>query len=277
VSDFNPQKKLQNTSVPVNLEHLTVGDISLKIAENEEEIEQAQRLRYQVFYEELGAKPTGVMGADGREIEAYDPFCDHLLVIDKSAPKGSQIVGTYRILMQQTAAAHGIGLYTETEFDLSKLKATGGKIMEVSRSCVLTPYRSKMAINLLWRGIAAYVFANNVDYLVGTPSLTGVNPEEYKEALAYLNAFHLCDENIRPRVLDPYYHALPQVDKDSIDAKKAFMDLPPLLKGYLRVGAMIGDGAFIDHQFNCVDVAIVVSMTNVNDRYYNRYKTDDAE
>lgn len=262
---------------PIRLDHLALENLSLKIAETEEDIAQAQRLRYQVFYEEMGAKVEGLMGTDGREIEAYDPYCDHLLVIDNSAPKDKQIVGTYRILMQETAEAKGIKLYTENEFDLSKLKATGGKIMEVSRSCVLGPYRSKMAINLLWKGIAAYVFARGVDYLIGVPSFNGTSIAEHADALAYLQAFHMADEAIRPRVLDQFYNPLPTADKDSINAKKAFMDLPPLVKGYLRVGAVIGDGVFVDEQFNCIDIAIIVPVANVNDRYFNHFKRADAE
>lgn len=271
-------KTSRNSSVPIDLSALSSESLSLKIAETEEEVIQAQRLRYDVFYEEMGATPQGLMGADGRDIEELDQYCDHLLVIDHKAPQGKQIVGTYRILMQDNAAANGIGLYTETEFDLSKLKATGGRIMEVSRSCVLGHYRSKLAINLLWKGIAAYVLANNVDYMVGTPSFAGTDLAEHARAFAYLNAFHLADESIRPRVLEPFYNPLPVVDKDSIDAKRAFMDLPPLMKGYVRVGAMISDGAFVDRQFNCIDVAIVVPIANVTDRYFNRFAgRSDAE
>lgn len=277
MTDIIPPSREQMTDIVPKLEHITSDSLSLKIAESEEEIEQAQRLRYDVFYEEMGAKPDGAMGDGGREIEFYDPYCDHLLVIDSNQPKGKQIVGTYRILLQETAAKHNLKFYTENEFDLGKLRASGGKIMEVSRSCVLPSHRSKMAINLLWKGIAAYVFAHQVDYLIGTPSLNGTDINDHFQTLAYLNNFHLADESIRPRVIEEFYNPLPVVDKDSMDAKRAFMALPPLLKGYLRIGAVIGDGAFIDHQFNCIDVAIIAPIANVTDRYFNHYKRNDAE
>lgn len=259
------------------LEAITAGSLSLKIAETEQEIEQAQRLRYEVFYEEMGAKPSGKMGEDQREIEFYDQYCEHLLVVDNELPKDRQVVGTYRILKQNDAEKHAIPFYTETEFDLRRLRSAGGRIMEVSRSCVLESHRSKTAINLLWKGIAVYVFANKIDYLIGTPSLNGTDINEHAPVLAYLNAFHLADEAIRPRVLDAHYNPLPVLDKESIDAKRAFMALPPLLKGYLRIGAVVGDGAFIDHQFNCIDVAIVVPIANVTDRYFNHYTRGETD
>lgn len=277
MSSVLPSDRQIHDEIALKLEQISSENLSLKIADTEDEIEQAQRLRYKVFYEEMGAHAEGDMGADGREIEFYDAYCDHLLVVDNSLPQGQQIVGTYRILLQEVADKHGIKFYTENEFDLGKLRATGGKIMEVSRSCVLESHRSKSAINLLWKGIAAYVFSHKVDYLIGTPSLNGTDMQDHFQTLAYLRNFHLANEAIRPRVLEEFYTPLPVVDKDSMDIKRAFMALPPLLKGYLRIGASIGDGAFIDHQFNCIDVVIVMEIANVTDRYFNHYKRGDAE
>lgn len=263
--------------IKAKLAQITSDHLYLKIADTADEIEQAQRLRYKVFYEEMGAHPDGDMGADGREIEFYDNYCDHLLVVDSSLPQGEQIVGTYRILRQEMADANNIKFYTENEFDLGKLRAQGGKIMEVSRSCVLPSHRSRMAINLLWKGIAACVFAQKVDYLIGTPSMNGTNMEDHLQILAYLKNFHMADESIRPRVIEEFYHPLPEIDKDSMDQKRAFMALPPLLKGYMRLGAVIGDGVYIDHQFNCIDVAIIVEINKVTDRYFNHYTRGDNE
>lgn len=277
MTDHSQSSASSSASSVLRLDHITAGNLSLKIADTEQEIEQAQRLRYEVFYEEMGARPNGKMGEDNREIEFYDQYCEHLLVIDNDLPKDRQVVGTYRVLTQDMAKKDNIPFYTETEFDLSKLRATGGNIMEVSRSCVLESHRSKIAINLLWKGIAAYVFSQNVDYLIGTPSFNGTDLQEHAQTLAYLNAYHLADESIRPRVIEKFYNPLPVIDKDSIDPKRAFMALPPLLKGYMRIGAQIGDGAFIDEQFNCVDVAIVMPIANVTDRYFNHYARGDSE
>lgn len=258
-----------------SLDHLGAENLSLKVADSEAEIRAAQRLRYDIFYTEMGAKPIGDAAQTKLDIDKYDAICKHLLVIDSNLPQGQQIVGTYRLLLLEDAQRHGMTLYTESEFDLSKLKVTGKRIMEISRSCVAETHRSKAAINLLWKGIAQYVFSNNVDYLVGVPSLSGTDLKAEHDTLAYLNAFHLAPEEIRPRTVESAYQPLPAVDKDKIDAKRAFMALPPLLKGYLRVGALVGDGAYIDHQFNTIDVVIVMPINQVNDRYFNHYKRHD--
>lgn len=254
--------------------HITSENLTLRLADNEAEILAAQRLRYEVFYKELGANPVGDNAAKEREFEFYDDYCQHLIVVDNN---DGQVVGTYRVLLDTTAKEKNIPLCTATEFDLGKLKATGGKIMEISRSCVKESHRSKSAINLLWKGIASFVFANEIDYLIGTPSFPGLDINAEKDSLAYLNAFHAADESIRPRVLDQYYNPLPAVDKMSIDARRAFMALPPLLKGYLRIGAVVADGVYIDHQFNCLDIAVVLPIAGVTDRYFNHYKRTDAE
>jgi putative hemolysin len=267
---------MTDTLLAPSLDHLAADNLSLKVATTENEIKAAQKLRYDIFYTEMGAKPTGNAAQTKLDIDQYDAICQHLLVIDSNLPAGQQIVGTYRLLLLEDAQRHGMSLYTEGEFDLGKLKAKGGRIMEVSRSCVAETHRSKAAINLLWKGIAQYVFSNKVDYLVGVPSFPGTDIATEQETLAYLNAYHLAPEDIRPRAVTSAYQPLPVVDKNTIDVKRAFMALPPLLKGYLRVGAMIGDGAYIDYQFNTIDVVIVMPIAGVDDRYFNHYKRHDS-
>jgi L-ornithine Nalpha-acyltransferase len=259
-----------------SFEHITSDNLSLKIADSEAEIIAAQKLRYDVFYKELGAHPVRDMAQQERDYDEYDALCDHLLVIDEAMPDGQKIVGTYRIALMDRVNAKGSKLYTETEFDISKLKSKNGKIMEISRSCVLPSHRGKSAINLLWKGIAAYVFGQKIDYLIGTPSFPGTDIKAFEEDLAYLNAYHAAPEDIRPRTLDPYYLPLPVVPKENINVKRAFMNLPPLIKGYLRVGTLIGDGLYIDEQFNCTDISVVTEIATVDDRYFNHYKRYDV-
>lgn len=259
------------------LDHLSIETLSVRVATTAEDVRAAQRLRYEVFYQEMGAQPVGDMADLQLDYDAFDPVCTHLLVIDHSMPADKQVVGTYRLLLLEDAQAADMGLYIEGEFDLSKLKAKGRRILEVSRSCVIETHRSKSAINLLWKGIAQYVFTNKVDYLVGTPSFNGTDIKAEHDALAYLNAFHQAPEDIRPRALDSGYEALPIMPKESLDQRRAFMKLPPLLKGYLRIGAMIGDGAYIDHQFNTIDVVIVLPIDGVSDNYFNHYKRHDID
>lgn len=258
----------EKTVLP-RLDHLVADNLSLKIATTPEEIIAAQELRYQVFYQEMDSVPTEEMRRTGREVEHYDPFCLHLLVIDNTTRKA---VGTYRMLSLDDAQAQGTDLYTESEFDLSRLKSTSRRIMEVSRSCVLQEYRNRKVINLLWRGIAEMVTANGIDYLIGAPSLPGTDIATHMPSLSYLQD-RLAPENIRPTVLEPGIRDIPSINREQVDLKRAFAALPPLLKGYLRLGALIGDGAFIDTQFNSIDVCIVVPMQTMDARYHQHYLT----
>ncbi|HEY1096781.1 MAG TPA: GNAT family N-acyltransferase [Alphaproteobacteria bacterium] len=265
----------------MQFDHITSEHLTLRLAADLHEIEAAQHLRYKVFYDEMGASPIHDMAALQRDYDHYDPFCDHLIVIDENASEGQKIVGTYRIFTDRKAKDANLPLYTETEFDISKMRAAGkngkpGNIMEMSRSCILPDYRNKTVINLLWKGIAVYVFKNEIDYLIGVPSFNGLDIRQHEESLAYLNAFHRVDESICPTVLPEHYHALPVRDPESFDQKKAFNDLPPLIKGYLRIGCKIGDGYYIDEQFNMVDICIILEIDKVTDRYFSHYKRYDT-
>lgn len=252
-------------------EHTGVENLSLKIADCDREIRAAQRLRYDVFFTELGAKPTADQAQQQRDFDNYDAICDHLLVIDNNAPADRNIIGTYRMLTQKRADAAQTLFYTETEFDISKLRSASNNIMEISRSCIHPAYRGRHAINMLWRGIAQYVFQHDIDYLVGCPSFFNTTPAAEQDVLAYLNAFHACPDPIRPRALDQHYVPLPQKPQDQLNQRELFKKVPALLKGYLRIGAMVGDGIFVDTRFNCFDIAVVMPIHGVADRYLKHY------
>lgn len=256
-------------------EHITAEHLTLKLAETPDEVKGAQRLRYEVFHKELGATINPEMAALGYDADDYDALCDHLIVVDNNLPKDQQIVGTYRLLTRDQANKAGVPLYTESEFNIDKLKATGGKIMEMSRSCIAEPYRTKTAINLLWKGIAACVFGNKIDYLIGVPSFNGRDPKEHLEAISYMMHYHPCREDIRPVVQPEHRVELELIPKDQLDVKRIFADLPPLFKGYVRIGVSVGDGIYIDHEFNMVDMCVVLDIANVTDRYFNHYKRYD--
>ncbi len=265
---------MTKTVTAPRLEHIGFENLFLKIAESEAEIQAAQRLRYDVFYREMGAVSVRDMARLERDYDEYDPVCEHLLLIDKNVSGDKNVIGTYRMLRQKTVESANIPFYTETEFDLTRLRAQNSNIMEISRSCIHPSYRGKHAINLLWRGIAAYVFGYNVDYLIGVPSFHGTDLHHEERNLGYLRTFHTAPEDIRPRTLEPHYVPLPEIPSDRFDRKHDFMQLPPLIKGYLRVGAVIGDGAFIDRQFNCIDVCMVMPIKGVADRYLRHYTRD---
>ena len=250
----------------------------VRLAENEADIDAAQALRYQVFYGEMGARPTPSCRQLGRDSDPYDEICDHLLVIDleHSRPGAPKVVGTYRLLRGSVANASA-GFYSEDEFDLSQLLNYPGEIMELGRSCINPEYRRRGAMQLLWRGIAGYIFRHEVQLMFGCGSIHGTNPEEVKRLLAYLHHYHRAPKPLRACALDRRYVPMDTMEKKHIDTKLAEAEMPPLLKGYLRLGGYVGDGAVIDHQFNTIDVCVIVETEKITNRYIHHFAKDNVE
>lgn len=243
---------------------------TIRLASTAEEIAAAQRLRYAVFYEEYGAKPSAEMAQQKRDFDRFDDIADHLIVLHHRDGAAPEIVGTYRLLRQEIAEKHG-GFYSAQEYDLSRLLAMGSSLLELGRSCVLAEFRTKPILNLLWQGIADYVSEYEVDFLFGCASFPGTDVEAIAEQLSYLHHFHQTPGNLRPRALAERYVEMNRAPPEAIDEKRAFASLPPLIKGYLRAGATIGDGAVVDHQWNSVDVCIVAQTKFITDRYRKYY------
>jgi len=251
---------------------LRAGALGVRIAVTAAEIEAAQKLRYRVFYEEMGASPSAAVKAREIDQDHYDDVADHLLVIDHGVGSGAQgVVGTYRLIRRE--AADKIGqFYSADEYDLFPLLHFPGKIMELGRSCIDLAYRGRAAMQLLWRGIAAYIFHHQIDILFGCASLPGTDPDRVAAELTYLYQSHLAPPALRPRALSGRYVEMQRVDLDLLDMRRAMAQLPPLVKGYLRLGGFVGDGAVIDYQFNTVDVAVVVKSDLITDKYYRHYE-----
>jgi putative hemolysin len=251
---------------------LRAGSLEVRLARNEEEIKASQVLRYKVFYEEMGASPKDAeMAAKKMDIDKFDPYCDHLLVFDHDLGDGPEgVVATYRLIQRHHAANAG-QFYTADEFDISPLTNHQGNIMELGRSCVDSRYRTRSSMQLMWAGIAAYVREHNVDYMFGCGSFHGSDPQKMATELSYLHHFHLAPEDCRPRALDDLYVSMNMLDKESIDPRRALASLPPLVKGYLRLGGFIGEGAVIDFQFNTVDVCIIVKTELVTASYSKHF------
>ena len=249
------------------------GQLDVRLAVSEEEIAAAQALRYEIFYEEMGARPTPAMAAERRDIDQYDAICDHLLVVDHGADGRPHVVGTYRLLRQVTAQMNK-GFYSAGEYDLSPLIAqsgTGGQLLELGRSCVAPAYRNNTTITLLWRGIAAYLQTHAIGHMFGCASLPGAEPLLHAAELSYLYHHHLAPPELRARAWDSNHVPMNRLPAASIDTRAASRALPPLIKGYLRVGAMIGDGGFVDPQFNTVDVFVVMPVERITSRYAGRF------
>jgi putative hemolysin len=256
---------------PERLPELRAGQFSVRLARDQTELDAVQTLRYQVFYGEMGAIPDPAQRASGRDHDAFDAFADHLIVVDRDAGSAGSIIATYRLL-QSTAAAQAGGFYSAGEYDIGAILSYRGRILELGRSCVHPEYRNRTAMQLLWRGIAAYVFHNGIDLMFGCASLPGTDPDGLRVELSYLYHFHLAPPPVRPRALPERYVEMQRLEPAALEARQALGLLPPLIKGYLRLGGFVGDGAVVDAQFNTTDVAIVVKTDLITDRYYRHYE-----
>ena len=255
---------------PQSFPAVIAGSQEIRLARTAHEIDAAQALRYRVFYDEMGAKPLPGMSELQRDFDRFDGDCDHLVVLDH-ARGPDEVVGTYRVLRREHARRTG-GFYTASEYDIKKLVGFRGTLMELGRSCVDARYRDRATMQLLWRGIAEYVNAHGVDVMFGCASLPGTDPEQLKTQLSYLYHYHLAPENLRPSALPERFTEMNLLPKEAIDPKRTLASLPPLLKGYLRVGGFVGNGAVIDHQFNTTDVCIIVKTDMIAARYTRHYE-----
>lgn len=252
-----------------------IGDLELRLARKPKDVKRAQKLRYKVFFEEMSATPNVMARLARRDVDIFDGVCDHLLVRDAAPRPGflkKRTVGTYRLL-RQDVAERNFGFYTQGEFDIAPLIAQHSHLnfLELGRSCVLAPWRDRRTVELLWHGIWAYVLAHRIDVMIGCASLEGSDPRRHQLALSYLHHFHRAPDAWRAEALPGSRADIALLDKDKIDPKAALRSLPPLIKGYLRLGAMIGEGAVTDRQFGTTDILIVLPRAFINPRYIHYY------
>jgi len=248
------------------------GPLQVRLAENATDIDAAQALRYRVFYETMGARPLPGMARLRRDSDPFDEICDHLLVLDHDRGKGQQaIVGTYRLIRREAAARCG-RFYSAGEYDIARLIAYPGEVLELGRSCVDLGYRTRPVMSLLWSGIAAYVFHHDIALMFGCASLPGTDPDVLAAPLSYLHYHHLAPPRLRPRALKERYVDMRRLPPDGFDPARTLAGLPPLIKGYLRLGGFVGDGAVIDEQFNTTDVCVVVQTDLVAQKYSRHYE-----
>ncbi len=259
-----------------------IGSLEVRLARNFKEVKKAQRLRYQVFYEEMSAVADSHTQATRRDSDPFDSCCDHMLVIDHASLKRNklgrqkpEIVGTYRLLRQEIADRRG-GFYTQGEYDIQKLidANPGKRFLELGRSCVLKPYRNKKTVELLWHGVWSYILMHKIDVMVGCASIEGTNPDNLSSQLAFLHHNARAPKEWRVTALPERYVEMNRLPADSINQKEALRALPPLVKGYLRLGAFIGDGAVVDHQFGTTDILVIMPVSELNSRYVNYYGAD---
>jgi L-ornithine Nalpha-acyltransferase len=254
----------------------TAGALEVRLAETEAEVEQAQRLRYHVFYEEMDAVPSVQMRVERRDFDKYDEVCDHLLVVDRNAQGDDGqplVVGTYRLTRDVDAARAG-GFYTANEFDMSRMLAghKGQKLLELGRSCVLKSYRNRTTtVQLLWKGLLTYVARFSIDLMFGCASFPGTDPDALALPLSYMHHYHPIPSGMEVKARPELYVPMNRMAKEDIDPKEGLRSLPPLLKGYLRAGGCIGDGAVVDLQFSTIDVFIYFPLSGMDARYMSRF------
>lgn len=251
--------------------------LDVRIAKTSAEIEAAQRLRYHVFYEGMGATPTEAIQAAQRDFDHFDHLCDHLIVTETDLSNGLEnVLGTYRLL-RGNIAGNTDAFYSATEFDLSALNQYPGEVMELGRSCVNPEFRNKPIMQYLWRGIADYIRRYDVGLMFGCASFPGTDVTTMAHALSYLHHNHAAPKQWRPRALDHRFQKMKMLSKSCTDSVQALRELPPLIKGYLRLGGVVGRGAVIDDQFKTVDVCLLLETVNVTQRYQRHYLDKGAE
>jgi L-ornithine Nalpha-acyltransferase len=254
-----------------------IAHLEVRLASNAEEIRAAQRLRYRVFGEEMGVRMAPAAQAARRDIDAFDACCDHLLVIDTAMAGETvdRIVGTYRLLRQAVARSQH-GFYAASEFAVDDMLARHPqkRFLELGRSCVLKPYRTKRTVELLWQGIWAYALEHSIDAMFGCASFVGQQPEAHALALSFLHHNCLAQGDWAVSALPELYRKMDLMPYEAVHARMALAAMPPLVKGYLRLGARFGDGAVVDHSFGTTDVLVILPTAAISDRYLNYYGSD---
>ncbi|WP_425515541.1 GNAT family N-acetyltransferase [Microvirga antarctica] len=255
-----------------------LGSLEVRLATTTKDIRRAQKLRYKVFFEEMSAAPSASARLSRRDIDDFDLLCDHLLVLDHAVKAKRfrtakpKVIGTYRLLRQEVADRNW-GFYTAGEFDVAPMIAAHPdlRFLELGRSCVSKPYRNKRTVELLWHGIWAYVLHHRVDVMIGCASLEGTDPRKLALPLSFLHHHAGASAEWRAPALRDRAISMDLLPPEGVDPKSALRALPPLIKGYLRIGATFGQGAVVDRQFGTTDVLVVMPVAQINPRYIDHF------
>ncbi|WP_323036902.1 GNAT family N-acetyltransferase [Pararhodobacter sp.] len=249
----------------------------VRLASSEVELLAAQRLRYAVFVEELGATGLSVDHAQRLERDLLDPHFDHLLLIDRNIPPETldHVIGAYRLLPQDRAEALG-RFYSDAEYDLGPLRRSGRKLVELGRSCVHRNHRRGVAMLHLWNGLAAYVLARDIKILFGVASFHGTDPAHHAAALTWLHTHHLAPPELRVTVWPDHAQPMDLMPIERVVQAEALAAIPPLIRAYLRLGGFVGEGAFIDHDFNTTDVCLILDTATMSERAVDHYTRKTA-
>jgi len=249
----------------------------VRLARDATDIVSAQRLRYRVFVTELGGDGPLVDHAAGLERDEFDPVVDHLLLIDRSRDpaEGQHVVGAYRLLTSDRAAAFG-RFYCDTEYDLTPLRQSGRRLVELGRSCVEAGHRGGTGMFLLWNALADYVLARRIEVLFGVASFHGTDIPTLAAPLSWLHHHHLAPPALRAVARPEGYQRMDLIPPDQLARRDAMTAMPALIKAYLRLGGVVGEGAYIDRAFNTTDVFLLMDTAAMSERHRQFYEVRHA-
>lgn len=252
--------------------------ISVRLAASPVEVRAAQRLRYKVFYEEWGAIPNAIAAVEERDIEAFDDATEHLIVVDRARAEAGVncgVVGNYR-LRRNTGHPGNDVFYSSHEFDITPLLRADARLLELGRSCVLREYRRRPVLQLLWKALAHYVADHRIDIMFGCASFRGTDASLIDEQLAYLYHYHLAQAGLRPHAIGPDRIAMDRLSREQVDPARAIRQMEPLIRGYLRLGAGVGMDAYLDREFNAIDVCVVLPTADLSAKYVRHYEREEG-
>jgi putative hemolysin len=235
----------------------------VRLASTPADLRAAQRLRYEVFVAELGGDGPMVDHVARLEQDRFDPWFDHLLLLDHARDPADQVVGVYRLLRADQAAEAG-QFYSEDEYDLGVLRDSGRRLLELGRSCLHADYRGGMGMYHLWHGLAAYVARHQIEVLFGVASFHGTDPASLAAPLSLLHHRHLAPPDLRVMARKPGFAAMDIIPEVALDRRAAMLAVPALIKAYLRLGGFVGQGAFVDRAFNTTDVCLILDVARMN-------------
>lgn len=253
---------------------IKIRDFEVRLTRNKEERKQVRQLRYKVFVEEEGAGASEEQRALGEEYDAYDRFAEYMAVFHNG-----RVVGTYRIIDRNAAEKMG-GFYTETEFNISKIKKYRGNIAEMSRACVEKSYRENaLVMRMLWAGLGELIVRRKIGILFGVASFVGTKPARSAQAISYLYYNHLTPSRLRATVvaenfaegINPKLARMNILPREFVDSADAKAEMTPLIKGYLRLGATFGRGVFVDAPFNSYDVFVMIETRKMDATYQKHF------
>ncbi len=253
------------------LQDIKNDNFEVRLTESEDEIIASQKLRYKVFFEEDGATPSEQVLKEKRDFDEFDEYCEHLIVIDRNAGDNPEnyVIGSYRLLRQENQKKLG-KWFSESEFNVEKFNNYDGEVLELGRVCVHKNYRNKIVMQMLWNGLAAYMFDYDIKLMFGCGSFIGTDVLAYRNTLSYLqkNFVATGDLEIEAKTENKCEYPTPDAE---ISDMEAFKQLPTMIKAYIRVGCKVSKSIYIDKIFNTFDVCIIFETKNLKKSYLEHY------